>query len=189
MTHVDKQSHHRGSTGLNQESGVYCPVDYSTSDSPSHSNGSLSYPTANTKEKKPTATMSCQVEDDELLAKTVATQTSDANLLDLEPRGRNPSENAEHLERLDQLGESFLRPTASKIELRGILRVPSAKWGSQSTVAFDEHVENENRRTSAMSDTSNITDLHGIQMRKAQHSVNDDASQSVVDSEEAVSVS
>ncbi|OQV18252.1 Sodium/potassium-transporting ATPase subunit alpha [Hypsibius exemplaris] len=72
--------------------------------------------------------IACQVNDSELLAKTIATQVTEDELCTLETR-------------------RALQPVSSRGQLHGILRKnSSARWASSnSTVCFDEHLTNDGR--------------------------------------------
>ncbi|OQV18353.1 Sodium/potassium-transporting ATPase subunit alpha [Hypsibius exemplaris] len=92
--------------------------------------------------------IACQVEEEELLAKTVATQVNESELI-MAPTARSAQD--DQRSENDGFDENYLRPVPSRGELHGILRkTPSAKWGSTSTVCFDEHNGYDRSRSTSL---------------------------------------
>jgi hypothetical protein len=154
----DHESSSQSSSSVDGEGGLHLIASSSTA--------SLSHPPVQHikigKSQKVGHAIACQVDEGELLAKTIATQVNDEDL-QLGPRIFRPiriameDDQRSEMEKDDFVEDHHLRPVPSSSQLHGILRkAPSAKWGSQSTVCFDEHGYDRSRSTSIIDQTDGL---------------------------------
>lgn len=123
--------------------------------------------TIRSSQPKESKSIECQVEESELLARTISTQVSDSDLRPMSLPAHAHFKLAEedtqsNLTELDDTVNGVLRPVGSTNQLHGILRkTPSAKFGSQSTFAVD----NPSLSGFSLSESSSTNNLHGMKRK------------------------